>query len=169
MIVEGLLKPQAGTVWILGEQRTKEKDFYPVREKVGFLFQDPDDQLFSPTVIEDVAFGPLNLGRKKSEAADIARETLRLLGLEGLEERITYHLSHGEKKLVSLATVLAMSPEILLLDEPTNGLDAQTRERITELLSSLPQPRIVVSHDTEFLQKVTDGLYHLEDGQVRLP
>ena len=166
MIIEGLLKPQSGSVEIFGKPRIHEKDFYPVREKVGFLFQDPDDQLFSPTVVEDVAFGPLNLGMSKQEAKSVALNTLEELGLGGFEERITYHLSFGEKKLVSLATVLAMKPEILLLDEPTTGLDEKTRELITKLLTDLPQPRIVISHDREFLSRITNKLCLLHDGKI---
>jgi cobalt/nickel transport system ATP-binding protein len=166
LIIEGLLKPQSGTVEILDQPRAAEKDFYPVREKIGFMFQDPDDQLFSPTVAEDLAFGPLNQRKSKTEAMELVRETLQLLGLSGFEKRITYHLSYGEKKLVSLAAVLAMKPEILLLDEPTNGLDEQTDRRITRLLAELPQPRIVISHDREFLKQVTNKLYCLKDGRI---
>jgi cobalt/nickel transport system ATP-binding protein len=168
LLIEGLLRPTAGTVEIFGERRVSEKDFRSVRERVGFLFQDPDDQLFSPTVIEDVAFGPLNLGKSKSEALATARETLRILGLDGFEDRITYRLSHGEKKMVSLATVLAMKPEVLLFDEPVTGLDERTRARIMELLSNLPQPRVIVSHDREFLAGVTDRICRLESGRIEI-
>ena len=129
-IIMGLLKPSSGTIEIFGRQVNGERDFRSVRERIGLLFQDADDQLFSPTVLEDVAFGPLNLGRSQEEAKDIAQSTLELLGLSGFEDRITYKLSGGEKKLVSLATVLAMEPEILLLDEPSNGLDDNTKARL---------------------------------------
>lgn len=164
MILEGLLKVQSGTVEIFGKPRVSEKDFYPVREKMGFLFQDPDDQLFSPTVAEDVAFGPLNLGRSRAEAVAAVGETLEMVGLKGYEQRITYHLSHGEKKLVSLATVLAMKPEILLLDEPVAGLDEKTKKRITSLLAERSEPRIIISHDRDFLEVVTTRLWHLDNG-----
>jgi cobalt/nickel transport system ATP-binding protein len=166
-VMEGLLKPDSGTVEIFGQVRETEKDFYPVRERIGFLFQNPDDQLFCPTVAEDVAFGPLNLGKKKDEAMAIVRETLDMIGLAGFENRVTHKLSGGEKRLVSLATVVAMKPEILLLDEPISGLDEATAQKITKILADLPQPRIVVSHDREFLHRVTDSILHLANGRIQ--
>ena len=132
-IIMGLLKPTSGKIEIFGRPMKEEKDFVPVRQKIGLLFQDADDQLFSPTVLEDVAFGPLNLGKSKHAAGDVARKTLERLGLEGFEGRITYKLSGGEKRLVSLATVLAMEPDVLLLDEPTSGLDDRTKSRLSEI------------------------------------
>lgn len=122
-LIMGLLKPQSGTLLYKGTALENEKDFRILRQEVGLLFQDADDQLFSPTVLEDVAFGPLNLGAAPAEAKYIAQQTLTDLGLIHLEKRITHHLSGGEKKLVSLATILAMRPRALLLDEPTNNLD----------------------------------------------
>ena len=166
MIIEGLLKPDSGAVEIFGQVRKTEKDYYFVRERVGFLFQNPDDQLFCPTVAEDVAFGPLNLGKSGDEAMEIVRETLNMLGLAGFENRVTHKLSGGEKRLISLATVLAMKPEILLLDEPISGLDEATAQKITKILADLPQPRIVVSHDREFLQKVTNSLRYIMNGRI---
>ena len=105
-IIMGLLKPDSGQIEIFGKPVRQENDFLEVRHRIGLLFQDSDDQLFSPTVLEDVAFGPLNLGKSKQEAIDIARKTLAYLGLDGFEARITFKLSGGEKRLVSLATVL---------------------------------------------------------------
>ena len=107
-IIMGLLKPLSGTVEAFGEARGAEADFIEVRRRIGLLFQDADDQLFSPTVLEDVAFGPLNLGKSREEAVEVASNTLAFLGLKGFEDRVTYKLSGGEKRLVSLATVLAM-------------------------------------------------------------
>ena len=111
----GLLYPFRGTLRIFGKEVQEEKDFEAARQKIGLLFQDSDDQLFCPTVLEDVAFGPLNQGRSVKEAKAIACEVLGQLGLSGFEERVTYKLSGGEKRLVALATILAMKPEILLL------------------------------------------------------
>ncbi len=167
-IIMGLLVPASGKMEIFGNQVIEEKDFGSVRQKIGLLFQDADDQLFSPTVLEDVAFGPLNLGKSKQEAMDIAKETLKILGLEGFEERITYKLSGGEKRLVSLATVLAMEPEILLLDEPTSGLDDRTKSRLTEALSDLDLSYIVISHEFDFLSETTSAIYSMKEGKIHL-
>ncbi|MEF8788097.1 MAG: ABC transporter ATP-binding protein, partial [Planctomycetota bacterium] len=109
----GLLTPDTGVVEAFGRERRTEEDFHEVRKRVGLLFQEPEDQLFCPTVLEDVAFGPLNLGKEPEEAYAVAHNTLDSLGLEGYGDRITYRLSEGEKRLVSIATVLAMEPEAI--------------------------------------------------------
>ncbi|MEJ2672202.1 MAG: ABC transporter ATP-binding protein [Deltaproteobacteria bacterium] len=151
-LIMGLLRPQAGSIIIFGREVRQEKDFVDVRQKVGLMFQNPDDQLFCPTVLEDVAFGPLNQGKPPAEAITIARETMARLGLAGFEDRVTYKLSGGEKKLVSLATVLAMRPRLLLLDEPTAGLDEPTKERIIAILKNLAIAYMIVSHENDFLE-----------------
>jgi len=165
-LIVGLIKPDAGEIEAFGKVRRMEADFWDVRARVGLLFQDAEDQLFCPTVGEDVAFGPLNLGRKPDEATRIASAVLARVGLAGFEERITYRLSAGEKRLVSLASVLAMEPDILLLDEPNSGLDEEAEERIIEILVSLPQAMIIVSHDREFLSRVTGKAVRLERGRL---
>lgn len=165
-LIMGLLKPLSGKIEIFDAPVETEDDFRTVREKIALLFQDADDQLFSPTVLEDVAFGPLNLGKSQNEAKDIARNTLNYLGLSGFEDRITYKLSGGEKKLVSLATVLAMEPEALLLDEPTSGLDDKTRSRLQQVLVDLDLSYILISHDFDFLQDITDAIYVLKNGNI---
>jgi len=167
-LIMGLVKPAEGRVTIFGKVRREEHDFVEVRRRIGLLFQDADDQLFSPTVLEDVAFGPLNLGKTKTEAAATARRTLDFLGLNGFEDRITFKLSGGEKRLVSLATVLAMEPEALLLDEPVNGLDTRTRTRLLEVLRGLDLPYIIISHELDFLSATTNVIYTMENGKVRL-
>jgi len=111
-LIMGLNKPVSGQIELFGQPVTTAKHFEAVRRRIGLLFQDPDDQLFSPSVKEDVAFGPLNLGKSIEEAQEIVRRTLAYLGLEGFEDRITFKLSGGEKRLVSLATILAMEPEV---------------------------------------------------------
>jgi cobalt/nickel transport system ATP-binding protein len=163
-IIIGILKAQAGKLSIMGEIVSSEKDFFKVRQQVGLLFQNSDDQLFSPTVIEDVAFGPLNLGKKPDEACEIARQTLKDLNLTGFEDRVTYTLSGGEKKLVALATILAMKPDILLLDEPTSGLDEKTKDRLSEILGELDVTYIIVSHEYDFLAANTDTIYAMKEG-----
>lgn len=165
-IIVGLLGPQVGTVEVFGRIPKGEEDFQQVRRKVGLLFQDPDDQLFCPTVIEDVAFGPLNLGIKGPRAKALAREILQRMGLGELEDRPIHTLSGGEKRLVSLASVLAMGPEILLLDEPTSGLDEETRERVLRILDESAETYILVSHDHEILQRATTSLYRLNSGRL---
>ena len=166
-LIVGLLRPfPNGHVEAFGKVRRRETDFHEVRRRAGLLFQEADDQLFCPTVAEDVAFGPMNLGKTRPEARQIVTETLQSLGLGGYEGRITYKLSSGEKRLVALATVLAMQPEVLLLDEPASGLDQQTTERLMELLGGLPQAMVVVSHDRELLERTTSSVLRLSDGRV---
>jgi len=165
-LVVGLLKPAAGTVWAFGRERRIERDFTEVRARAGLLFQDPDDQLFCPTVLEDVAFGPLNLGRRPAEARAIAEATLADLGLGDFGARITHRLSGGEKRLVTLATVLAMQPDVLLLDEPTVGLDERSLRRLTELLEARPQAMLIVSHDGAFRERLATRVASLREGRI---
>ena len=165
-LIMGLLKPTAGIIDIFGQKVDTEDDFLSVRQRIGLLFQDSDDQLFNPTVIEDVAFGPLNLGKTRDEAVGIAKKTISDLGLTGFEERLTHKLSGGEKRLVSLATVLAMEPEVLLLDEPTNGLDESTKAKIQDILAHIDLSFILISHDFDFLDAVTDAIYRVERGKI---
>jgi cobalt/nickel transport system ATP-binding protein len=167
-IIMGLLKPTAGRIEIFGQQVAKEEDFIAVRRRIGLLFQDADDQLFSPTVLEDVAFGPLNLGKSKEEAIAISSKTLSYLGLEGFEDRITIRLSGGEKRLVSLATVLAMEPRAMLLDEPSAGLDEATKNRLIDILKTLDISYIIVSHEFDFLSEITDTIYTLQNGRIQV-
>jgi cobalt/nickel transport system ATP-binding protein len=162
----GLLSPDAGEVLFHGKPVVTKDDLRTLRKEVGFLFQNSDDQLFSPTVIEDVAFGPLNLGFSPAEAKDIALKTLDNLGLSGFEDRITHRLSGGEKKLVALATILAMNPKMLLLDEPTNNLDPKTRSHLIEILQRLDLYQIIISHDWDFLSHTTSILYKIEHGHI---
>jgi cobalt/nickel transport system ATP-binding protein len=165
-LIVGLVRPSAGRIEIFGKERREEADFHEVRRRVGLLFQDSDNQLFCPTVAEDTAFGPLNLGFKRDQARQIVSQTLADLGLGGYENRITYQLSSGEKRLVALATVLAMQPDVLLLDEPTNSLDDQAVQRLLEILLHLPQAMILVSHDREFREKLTDQTLLLQQGRL---
>lgn len=165
-LLVGLNKPKAGRIIAFGKERKVEDDFWEVRAKAGFLFQDPDDQLFCPTVLEDVAFGPLNLGKTPEEAQSISIQTLASLGMEGFEERITHQLSGGEKRMVSLATVLAMQPEVLLLDEPSNALDNKARSRLIDTLQNLPQAMIIISHDPSFLEALVSRRTALEQGKI---
>lgn len=165
-LIVGLVRPVSGRVEVFGKVRSSEKDFHDVRGRAGLLFQDADDQLFSPTVAEDVAFGPMNLGKSRREVHEIVARTLDALGLAGYEHRITYKLSGGEKRLVALATVLAMEPEVLLLDEPTSGLDDEATERVVEILARLPQAMVLVSHDRPLLGRIATRALRLSGGRL---
>lgn len=162
----GLLKPDGGEIRHKGRPLLTEKDFQALRLSLGLLLQNADDQIIYPTVLDDVAFGPLNRGLSQKQAREQAEWALDLLGLGGFGERLTHRLSGGEKKLVSLAGVLAMEPEALFLDEPSNGLDPDTRERIVAVLAKLDKPMIVVSHDWDFLVRVSQTYYAMEDGKL---
>lgn len=165
-LMVGLHKPTSGQLQAFGRVRQAEEDYREVRARAGLLFQDPDDQLFCPTVAEDIAFGPLNLGKARQEALTLVHDTLALLGLSGYENRITYKLSGGEKRLVSLAAVLAMQPEALLLDEPTNALDPSTRARLLQILQTLPQAMVIVSHDQDLLAALATRTLAMAEGRL---
>ncbi|MGB2820477.1 MAG: ABC transporter ATP-binding protein, partial [Phycisphaerae bacterium] len=165
-LVVGLLRPQTGEIEAFGSQRRAERDFHEVRRRAGLLFQDPEDQLFCPTVVEDVAFGPINLGRSHREAVEIARRTLAALGLDGYEDRITYKLSGGEKRLVSLAAVLAMAPDVLLLDEPTGDLDARSRRHLVDALAGRGEAMLLVTHDLEMVRALCGRAALLAGGRI---
>ena len=165
-ICVGLLKPASGKLLFYGRPVASEKDLLELRKNVGFVFQNPDDQLFSPTVLEDVAFGPLNLGLNRDQAEKQAKEALELVGLKGFEDRITHKLSGGEKRLVSIATILAMKPKAMLLDEPSTGLDPETRQRIIELLNRLNIALVIVSHDWDFVAKIASHFFTIENQRL---
>ena len=164
--IMGLCKPESGTIEVFGKLLKNEKDFIPVRSKIGLLFQDSDDQLFCPTVLDDVAFGPLNLGFAPQEAINISRKTLERLGIQNFEHRVTHRLSGGQKRLVALAAVLAMEPEVLLLDEPTAGLDNKVKEKLIHILNALDISYFVISHEFDFAKAVTDKIYSMENGKI---
>lgn len=164
--IMGLCKPASGSIEIFGKQRIHEKDFIPVRSKIGLLFQNSDDQLFCPTVLDDVAFGPLNLGRHPAEAVSIAKDMLEKLGVRELDQRITHRLSGGQKRLVALAAVLAMEPAVLLLDEPTAGLDHGVQKKLINILNNLDISCFIVSHEFDFIRSTTDKIFSMENGRV---
>ncbi len=146
-LILGLLRPKSGHVELFGQICQEEKDFFHARSRIGFLFQDPDHQLFCPTVLEDVCFGPMNHGMTKEEAIKRANEVLDSLGISHLAQRPPYQLSGGEKKLAALATILSMDPEILLLDEPFNGLDPKARQKTVRILEDFKgKALVIVSH-----------------------
>ena len=165
-LIVGLLEIGSGTIEAFGRPRKTERDFHEVRCLAGLLFQDPEDQLFCPTVVEDVAFGPINLGLAHDDALDVARRTLADLGLAGYEDRITYKLSGGEKRLVSLAAVLAMKPRLLLFDEPTANLDARARHRLIDALAGRDEAMLLVTHDLDMLHQLAGRVAVLAGGRI---
>ena len=165
--IVGLLPLTGGALRVFGVVPECDADFLPVRRRIGMLFQDPDDQLFCTTVLEDVAFGPLNLGKTPEEARQQAWKALGEVGLDSFAERITHRLSFGEKRLVGLAGVLAMKPDALLLDEPTAGLDPDAETRVEALLAGLPQAMIITSHNHGMLHRLSHRMLALEQGALR--
>jgi energy-coupling factor transporter ATP-binding protein EcfA2 len=145
---------------------TKE-NLKKVRQLVGFVFQDPDDQLFCPTVREDVAFGPLNLGLPKSEVLEIVATSLAQVGLTDYENRGTLQLSVGERKRVCLAGVLACSPEVLALDEPFSNLDPRARRMLVGILSEFKGSQLIATHDLELVVELCQRVVVLDEGQVK--
>jgi cobalt/nickel transport system ATP-binding protein len=165
-IIMGLTIPHQGTITILDKERSTQQDFIEVRKKIGFLFQDSDDQLFCPSVQEEVAFGPLNFGKTHAEARRIITASLARVGLPEFEKRAPYNLSGGEKRRLALATVLAMDPHVLLLDEPILGLDSATIEKVVENLAQPDLSYIIISQNKEFLKKTTSRWITIRDGRI---
>ncbi|HBC69235.1 MAG TPA: energy-coupling factor ABC transporter ATP-binding protein [Sutterella sp.] len=163
-IITGLQKAASMELYLNEKQVTDEQGFRQVRRQFGFVLQNAEDQLFFPEVIDDVMFGPLNLGLGERQAREAALEALSRLGISQLAGADSFHLSGGQKRLVSIASILAMRPIGLLLDEPTTGLDAKARSRLADVLKSLTGPRLIVSHDMGFLTAVSNRLVSIEQG-----
>jgi len=153
------------SVFILGDPLTA-KSVSAIRRRVGLLFQDPDDQLFCPTVFEDVAFGPQQFGREGEDLRELVAETLRKVGLEGFEDRSPHHLSGGEKQRICLAGILACQPAILALDEPTSNLDPRGKRELKALLQSIPVTKVIASHDLEMVLDLCSRTVLLDAGCI---
>lgn len=166
-ILTGLEAAPGAAITCFGEAVATEKDFRRVRRLAGFVLQNPDDQLFFPEVIDDVMFGPLNLGATRQQAHDTAQEVLARLAITHLAHADSFTLSGGQKRMVSLASVLSMQPRGLLLDEPSTGLDHAARERLLEVLLAFEGPQIIVSHDEAFLGRLATRLVTIENKQFR--
>jgi energy-coupling factor transporter ATP-binding protein EcfA2 len=130
------------------------------------VFQDPDEQLFMPTVLEDVAFGPMNLGRSREESAHAAEHALELVGMQQALLKAPYHLSEGEKRRVAIAGVLVMQPDILVLDEPTTFLDPRGQHELLDLLRGIPQAKLIVTHNTHFAEALASRAVFFENGRI---
>jgi cobalt/nickel transport system ATP-binding protein len=167
--LNGILRPLSGEVLIKGEKMTK-KNLRTCRETVGIVFQDPDDQVLAPSVEEDIAFGPINMGLSRNEVEMRVKEALEMVGLTGFEERAPHHLSGGQKKLVAIAGILAMRPEVIVLDEPTAGLDPLSSARVLELImkmnSELGITLLLSTHDVDVVPYFAERVFVLHHGRL---
>jgi cobalt/nickel transport system ATP-binding protein len=163
--LNGILRPASGAVRVTGLE-VRDGNLPRVRGAVGLVFQDPDDQLFSPRVFDDVAFGPIYQGLRPAEVRDRVFAALTAVHMEDMAERVSHHLSTGEKKRIALATVLAMEPAILVLDEPTAGLDPRARRGLIRLLRELPQAMLVASHDLRMVQELLPRTVIMDGGTI---
>ncbi|MCX6357516.1 MAG: ABC transporter ATP-binding protein [Candidatus Aureabacteria bacterium] len=164
MHLNGVLRGK-GTVRVMGLD-VNDENARKIRRLVGLVFQDPEDQLFTPTVYEDVAFGPLQMRYPREEIDRRVRDALRTVGMEGFERRSSHHLSFGEKKRVSLATVLALDPEIIAFDEPTSNLDPCSREEFISYLMALPATKVIATHDLELVLQLCGHTILLSGGTI---
>lgn len=164
----GLKQPLSGEIWIQ-EIPVETATLGKIRRRVGYCFQNPDDQLFMPTILEDVTFGLLNYGSSAEEAEEIARKLLTEFGLEEYSDRSAYELSGGQKRLAALAAILALEPSILILDEPTNGLDPLWRCNLAQILPRLPvEAMLIASHDLNWVSRITQRALVLTEGQIQI-
>jgi cobalt/nickel transport system ATP-binding protein len=155
----------SGRIMIAGMQMEKA-NLPAIRARVGLVFQNPDDQLFSPTVYEDVAFGPLHMGMPEKEIHQRVQNALDQVGMSRYGDRLSHHLSVGEKKRIAIATVLSMSPEILVLDEPTAGLDPRARRSLIQLLRELPITMLVSTHDMLMVKDLFPRMIIMDEGTI---
>ena len=166
----GIYEPDSGEILIDGEKlKYNKKALLKCRQKVGIVFQNPDNQIFAPSVEEDVAFGPLNLKLPMDEVQRRVKEALKRVGMEGFEKRAPHHLSGGQKKRVAIAGILAMKPEIMILDEPTAGLDPQGAIKIMNLLSQLNSEGITIvisTHDVDSISQYVNKIFVMADGEI---
>lgn len=163
--LNGINAPSSGSVAI-GGLAVRRENLGSIRAQVGLVFQDPDDQLFSPTVYDDVAFGPVHMGLKKEEVDERVTRALAEVGLSGFEKRLPHHMSIGQRKRAALATVLSMSPSVLVLDEPSAGLDPRGRRELIHLLRDLPQTMLVSTHDMKLVAEVFPRTVIMDAGEI---
>jgi cobalt/nickel transport system ATP-binding protein len=163
--LNGIIERQSGSIEICGLELNR-KTIARVRAMVGLVFQSPDDQLFSPTVFDDVAYGPVYQGLQPREVQARVDEALRMVHMEAYIKRVSHHLSVGEKKRIAIATVLSMKPDVLVLDEPTAGLDPRARRTLIELLRELPQTMIVATHDLPLVKELLPRTVIMDEGQI---
>ncbi len=162
--LNGILQSDIGDVEVLGMK--VDENIREIRSKVGMVFQDPDDQLFMPTVFDDVAFGPINMGFSEEKVKEKVRMALERVNMSGHEARAPHHMSLGEKKRIAIATVLSMEPEILLLDEPTSNVDPNAQRHLIELLNELDITKIMATHDIEMVSDTCDRAIVMFEGKI---
>jgi cobalt/nickel transport system ATP-binding protein len=162
--LNGILRGNS-TVKICG-LTVEEKNLKEIRKKVGLIFQDPEDQLFSLNVFDDVAFGPINMGLTESEVKQHVAQALEWVNMAGYEQRSPHHLSVGEKKRIAIATVLSLDPEILVIDEPTSNLDPRSKWSLVELLNRLPITKIIATHDLELVRALCHRTMVMDEGKI---
>lgn len=160
----GILKG-TGMIKIFGIE-VNSKNLKEIRKKVGLVFQNPDDQLFSQTVFDDVAFGPINMGFDKESVITRVKGSLDYVNMSGFEEKHPYHLSVGEKKKISIATILSMEPEIFVLDEPTGELDPRSKRNIINILKNIKSTKIIATHDLELVLEICNRVFLLDNGSI---
>ncbi len=164
--IMGFIKPETGKLFFKGKEVKTEENLYNLRISAGYIFQNPDDQLFSPTVEEDIAFGLLNIGKKRSEIPEIIEQTLDILGINYLKNRLTYKLSGGEKRLVSIASVLSMNPDCLIMDEPTIGVDEKKLKLLLRFLKETNKAILMITHDKDVIEELKWPVLRLENGKL---
>ena len=165
MHTNGFLLPQRGSITI-GDRQLDRKTRQEIRKKVGLIFQNPDDQLFMPTVFEDVAFGPLNLGLGPDRVRESVHDALQTVGCLGLQDKPPHHLSAGQKSAVAIAAVIAMQPDILVMDEPASHLDPKSRRTLINLLGHFHHTKIIASHDLDLILDVCRRCVIIKEGRV---
>jgi cobalt/nickel transport system ATP-binding protein len=163
--LNGILQPTTGQIHVGGLPVVKQ-NLKEIRRRVGVVFQDPDDQLFMPTVRDDVAFGPANLGLRDDLLDERVHEALAAVGMDDAAARPPHHLSFGQRRRVALATVLAMDPEVLVLDEPTSNLDPAARRDLADILTSLPITAVIATHDLPYALELCPRTVILNDGVI---
>lgn len=165
MLMMGVLFPAEGEV-LVGDVHVTKKTLPMIRQRLGMVFQDPDDQLFMTTVYDDIAFGPRNYKLDKTEVAVRVKEALELVGIPHLKDRAPFKLSGGEKRSAAIATVLSMQPDVLIMDEPTSALDPKSRRRVINLLNSFEHTKIVTSHDLDMVFETCKRIIVIREGIV---
>ncbi|MBI4689018.1 MAG: ABC transporter ATP-binding protein [Nitrospirae bacterium] len=165
MHMNGYLIPMKGSV-IIGDLYLDKKTRQEIRKKVGVVFQNPDDQLFMPTVFDDVAFGPLNLGMSEEKVRERVDEVLKTVGCLSLKDKPPHHLSAGQKSAVAIASVIAMRPDILVMDEPASNLDPRSRRQLINLLREFEHTKVIASHDLDMILDVCKRCIVIKEGRV---